>query len=334
MKYRILQTLKEAAPGFVSGEALSRLLDVSRTAVWKYVNELRNENYEIEASTRNGYRLVPKPGRLNGFEIAYKLGTAVVGKNVLYFDSLDSTNDFAKKLASEGCEDGTAVIAGMQSSGRGRVGKTWESLRDKGVYMTVVLRPEIPPERIQLLTLASSVAVVDAIAETCGVAAGIKWPNDILLDGKKVCGILTEMNCETDIVNYAVIGIGINFSQSAEDFPEGLKDKAVSLLGYLRQRGVPAGAPDRLDLVRAVLVRLDRNYSLLSEGSGSLIVEKWKQRSLTLGKEVRITARDGQYTGTALDIAGDGRLVVSCSDGTVREVLSGEISVRGVSGYI
>lgn len=334
MKYKILYALKEAAPGFVSGEALSRLLNVSRTAVWKYINELRNENYDIEASTRNGYRLVPKPGRLNGFEISYRLGTAVVGRNVLYFETLDSTNDFAKKLASEGCEDGTAVIAGAQSSGRGRLGRAWESPRDSGVYMTVILKPEIPPERIQLLTLASSVAVVDAIAETCGVAAGIKWPNDIILDGKKVCGILTEMNCETDIVNYAVIGIGINFSQTAGDFPGELKDRAVSLLDHMRKKGIRDRSPDRVDLIRAVLAGLDRNYALLTNGSGDLIVDLWKQRSLTLGREVQITARDGQFTGTAIDITGDGKLVVSCGDGAVREVLSGEISVRGLLGYI
>ena len=334
MKYEILKALREAAPEFVSGEALSRLLGVTRTSVWKCINELRTENYEIEASSRNGYRFVSKPVRLNSFEIAYRLGTVTIGRNVLYYDELDSTNSYAKKLATEGCEDGTVVIAGRQTAGRGRIGRNWYSPQDKGIYMTVVLKPMIPPEKIQLLTLAASVAAVDAIRCVCDVEAGIKWPNDIILDGKKVCGILTEMNCETDLVNFAAIGIGINFSQKPGDFPDELRDKAVSLMTYLQDRGTQGKTPDRLDLIRSVLTELDKGYSLLMEDCGSEIVEMWKQRSLTIGREVSIHHRDGQFTGIARNITLDGRLVVSCSDGAIREVLSGEISVRGLLGYI
>lgn len=334
MRYKILMALREASPEFVSGEALSKLLGVTRTTVWKCINELRTEDYDIEASSGNGYRLVSKPGQLNGFETAYRLGTAIIGRNVSYFDMLDSTNSYAKKLATKGCEDGTVVIAGRQTAGRGRIGRRWESPQDKGLYLTVVLKPGIPPEKIQLLTLVASVAVVDAINTVCGAGAGIKWPNDIILDGKKVCGILTEMNCETDLVNFAVLGIGINFSQTADDFPEDLRDKAVSLIAYLQNKGMESKIPNRLDLVRGVLTELDKGYALLTGGCGDKIVEMWKRRSLTIGREVSIQHRDGHYTGTALDITGDGRLVVSCSDGAIREVLSGEISVRGLLGYI
>lgn len=333
MKYDILKALREAAPEFVSGEALSRQLGVTRTSVWKCINELRTENYEIEASSRNGYRFVSKPARLNAFEIAYRLGTEIIGRNVLYFDILDSTNSYAKKLATEGCEDGTVIIAGRQSAGRGRTGKTWESPQDKGIYLTVILKPLIPPEKIQLLTLAASVAAVDSIRSVCDVEAGIKWPNDIILDGRKVCGILTEMNCETDLVNFVAIGIGINFSQIPGDFPDELSDKAVSLMTYMQGKGTEGKIPDRLDFTRSLLTELDKVYALLKKDCGSEIIKMWKQRSLTIGREVCIHQRDGQFTGTALDITPDGRLVVSCSDGTTREVLSGEISVRGLLGY-
>ena len=334
MKHKILKALREAAPEFVSGEALSRLLGVTRTAVWKCINELRTEGYGIEASSRNGYRFVSKPAQLNSFEIAYRLGTATIGRNVLYFDVVDSTNSRAKKLAAEGCEDGTVVVADRQTAGRGRIGRNWYSLQNKGIYLTIVLKPMIPPEKIQLLTLAASAAVVDAIRSVCQVETGIKWPNDIILDGKKVCGILTEMNCETDLVNFAVIGIGINFSQAPGDFPNELRDKAVSLMTYLQDMGKQGNAPDRLDLIRSLLTELDKGYSLLKEDCGSKIIEMWKQRSLTIGREVSIHHRDGQFNGTARDITLDGRLVVSCSDGAIREVLSGEISVRGLLGYI
>ena len=334
MKYEILQALKEAAPEYVSGEELSRLLGVTRTTVWKCINELRKLDYAIEASSRNGYRLVSKPDRLNGFEVAHRLGTAVVGRNVLYFDTLDSTNNHAKMLASGGCEDGTVIIAGNQTAGRGRIGKSWNSQENKGVYMTVVLRPAIPPEKIQLLTLAAAVAVVDAVRSVCGVEAGIKWPNDVVLEGKKICGILTEMNCEMDIVNFAVLGIGINYSQTSADFPEELRDRAVSVLAHLQARGIQGNPPGRIDLARAVLTELDKGYALLTGGDEGRIVEMWKRRSVTIGREVGIRHRDGSFTGTAVDITSDGRLVVSCSDGAVREVVSGEISVRGLLGYI
>lgn len=334
MKYEILKALRDAAPGFVSGESLSRLFRVTRTSVWKYINELRAEDYKIEASSRNGYRFVSRPVRLNAFEIAYRLGTAIIGHNVLYFDILDSTNNYAKKLATEGCEDGTVVIAGSQVAGRGRIGRDWYSSQDKGIYLSVVLKPAMPPEKIQLLTLAASVAVVDAVKNVCGVEAGIKWPNDVILDGKKVCGILTEMNCEADLVNFAIIGIGINFSQASGDFPDGLEDKAVSLMAYLQGKGAQGKIPDRLDLIRSVLTELDKVYSQLTENGGGKVVDMWKQRSLTIGREVRIHHSEGQFTGTALDITADGRLVIACGDGATREVSSGEISVRGILGYI
>ena len=334
MKYKILCMLRENAPEYVSGEVLSRKLSVSRTAIWKNVNGLVAEGYCIDASTRKGYRLVSLPDKLNGFEIGYDLKTTVVGRKVLYFDVVDSTNNHARKIASEGCEDGTVVIAGKQTAGRGRLGRKWESYEDTGIYLSIILKPVISPEDIQIIPIAASVAVTQAIEAVTGIRAGIKWPNDIILDNKKVCGISTEMNSEMEKVNFIILGIGINFSQKPEDFPPELHDKAISLGFFAEKNHLSIDISKKLDLIRAVLSELDRIYSLIMKGHSLKLIEKWKNYALTLNKDVRIIYRDKEYTGQAVDITNDGRLVVRCDDGVIREVLSGEVSVRGLLGYV
>lgn len=229
MKYAILQLMKEAAPGFVSGGELGKRFHVSRTAVWKYIEELRQEGYSIEAVPRNGYRLLSSKDRLNAYEIANDLNTSVAGNEVVYLDTVDSTNNYARKMADEGCVDGFTVIAGQQTAGKGRLGRSWASPNGSGIYVSIVLRPPLAPSETQIFTLAAAAALVNAIRETTGLKAGIKWPNDVVIDGRKLCGILTEMNSEADRVNYIILGIGINYSQEAEDFPEELRNRAISL---------------------------------------------------------------------------------------------------------
>lgn len=333
MKYRILEALKSNKDGFLSGEALSRQLEVSRTAVWKYINELRLEGYDIASVSRRGYRLAAEPDIINSYVLSAELGTGIVGKYVKYFDRVDSTNLRAKELAAD-CEDGTVIVAGEQTAGNGRYGRKWESKEGAGIYMSVILKPEIPPEEVQLITLAASVAVATALKETTGIAAGIKWPNDVVLDGRKVCGILTVMSSEMERVNYIVLGIGINFSQKNEDFPEELQDKAISVLEYLRKYKPAATEIKRSDLARAVFVKLDELYGMLLDGRKREITELWRKNSATLGKEIWVTGKDADYTGKAVDITDDGRLVVICEDGSRKELLSGEVSVRGLLGYI
>lgn len=335
MKYEILKMLKESAPGFVSGEVLSKRLDVSRTVVWKCIGELKGENYKIESSSKKGYRLAALPEEPNGFEIGYGLGTGVIGREIFYYDKLDSTNTLAKKLAAEGCIEGTVVAAGSQTAGRGRLGRTWESPEGKGIYLSVVLRPAIAPSEIHIITIAASLAAARAIDGATGLESGIKWPNDILAGGKKICGILTEMNCETDRVNYAVCGIGINYSQMTGDFPEELKDRATSVLSLKassgKTEGMPAdAAPGRLELIRSLLRELDLTYAAVTKGMGQDIVRLWKSRSLTLGKEISFSSGGGTISGRAIDITGEGRLVVECDGGGKKEILSGEVSVRGL----
>jgi len=331
MKYNILHRLKEASPGCVSGGELGKLFGVSRTAVWKYIEELRQEGYLIEASSRKGYRLLPSFEKLNSYEIADGLGTVIVGRAVEYYDTVDSTNNLAKKLAAEGCVAGTAVVAGRQTAGRGRLGRNWESPAGKGIYVSVVLRPDMAPAETQILTLAAAVAAADALKEATGVGTGIKWPNDLVIEGKKVCGILLEMSSEADKVNYIVLGIGINFSQDREDFPDELKNRAVSLRMSAQAKD-PAEIKQfsKLSVIRAVLFKLDEVIRQISDGRREDILERWRKYSVTLGRTVSFKLQGIEYSGTAVDITPDGKLSVDCLDGVRRDLYSGEVSVSGI----
>ncbi len=334
MRYKILQLLKEAA-GYVSGQEIGRRFNISRNAIWKRVEELRQEGYIIEAAPRKGYRLLPSEERLNSYEIANDLCTLIVGRNVEYFDILDSTNNFAKRLAVEGCAEGTTVVAGQQTAGRGRLGRGWESPANKGIYITVVLRPPMAPQETQILTLAAAVAVAKGISTASGIPTGIKWPNDLVIGGRKVCGILAEMSSEAESVNYIVLGIGINYSQGVKEFPEELRNKAISL--RMASEDAKAGKSkdiSRLALIRSVLCELDECYQLVLNGLHDEILDMWKEHSVTIGREVCFTIRDVEYYGTAVGITEDGKLSVDCSDGVRRDLLSGEVSVRGIYGYV
>lgn len=330
MKDIILQKLKENISGYVSGEALSSALNVSRTAVWKYIKELKKDGYLIDSSTRKGYKLDFSPDILSAGELQFNLETSILGRKIFCFESIDSTNSYAKKIAAEGCEDGTVVIADVQTAGRGRLGRTWDSTGGKGIWMSVVLRPSGSLEDVQIITLAASVAVVNALKGAVGVEAGIKWPNDIILKGKKVCGILTEMSSEIDRINYLVIGIGVNVNHNPEDFPESLRDSATSL----KSHSADGFILERSQIIKRILVELEVIYKKVLNGSIPEIVQAWKRYSVTLGREVKLKIKDCEHVGVAKDVTADGKLVVSCNDGIVREVMSGEVQVRGLLGYI
>jgi len=340
LKYSVAKLLKDAAPRYVSGGDIARRFNVTRAAVWKCIEELREEGYIIEASTRKGYRLVSMQDCLNAFEIQNGLNTSVVGRSVVFLNSIDSTNSYAKRLALEGAENGTVVVAAEQTMGRGRLGRSWESPAGKGIYMSVLLKPDVEPYETPVLTLAAAVAVSDAIKEATGLDTGIKWPNDLVIDGKKVCGILFEMMSEADRVSNVILGIGINYSQEPEDFPAELKDRAISLKTASEKGAVPpcttpGSMPEfsRLSVIRAVLKQLDIVVRMVINGRTDEVLAMWKDKSVTLGREVSFTLKGVQYSGVATDITGDGKLLVECSDGVRRELLSGEVSVRGIYGY-
>lgn len=332
MKEKIIDHLKHNMGRYVSGEALSDTLGVSRTAIWKHIKELKEEGYIIEASSKKGYMLSAIVDILNECEISQGLSTEIIGRKIYYFRSIDSTNKYAKDMASEGCLDGTVVVADTQTAGRGRLGRVWSSAEKKGIWMSVVLRPTIPPEEVQLITLGASVAVVSAIYTALGLQAGIKWPNDIILDGKKVCGILIEMSCEMEQVGFIVVGIGINVNHVLEDFPEGIRNTATSL--KLQVNGDPKDTINRSNIIKKILEELERIYENIKSGSSKDIIDKWKKYSVTIGKQVRVTAKGMEYIGTATNITDDGKLVLTLADGSTHEVISGEVSVRGLLGYV
>ncbi|ADU73267.1 BirA family biotin operon repressor/biotin-[acetyl-CoA-carboxylase] ligase [Acetivibrio thermocellus AD2] len=334
VKEVILKKLKESTQNYVSGEELSNILGVSRTAVWKCINELKKEGYVIDSSSKKGYKLCYVPDIINSWEIKEGLGTRIIGQNIHCFSEIDSTNNYAKTLAQKGCDDGTVVLAEHQTQGRGRLGRSWDSMGGKGIWMSIVLRPAVGLEDVQIITLAAAVAVVLAFKKVMGIDAGIKWPNDIVLDGKKVCGILTEMSMEMERINFLILGIGINFSHEESEFPEEIRDRATSLGIYLKEKkGMDISRFKRSHLIRAILSELEEVYDMINEGKAGVIVEEWKKYSVTLGKEVVIKYREEQYTGIAQDVDQSGRLIVKQDDGTVREILSGEVSVRGLLGY-
>lgn len=330
MKYSIVQLLKNAAPEFVSGGEIAARFKVTRSAIWKYIEELRNEGYVIEASTRKGYRLVSMDDCLNAFEIKNELNTSIVGRDVIFLPSIDSTNSYAKRIALEGAVDGTVIVAAEQTMGRGRLGRSWESLQGKGIYLSVLLRPAMEPVETPILTIAAAVAVSNGISEATGIATGIKWPNDLVIDGKKVCGILFEMSTEADRVSSIILGIGINYSQEPSDFPAELRDRAISLKTASRE---PAQL-SKLSIIRAVLRHLDNVINFILSGNEEKVLDMWRARSVTIGRQVSFTLKNTQYTGVATDITRDGKLSVECTDGVRRELLSGEVSVRGIYGYV
>lgn len=326
LKNLILHRLKEKRE-YISGEELSNSLGVSRTAVWKHINELRKEGYNIESSSRKGYKLIELPDILDEREICIPEGQHI-GRKLIHFDEIDSTNNHAKKIANDGCPHGTVVIAERQTLGRGRVGRLWQSDNNQGLWFSIILRPDLEPEQVQIITLAASVAVVEGIFRDLGINCGIKWPNDIILENNKLCGILTELSAEPGHVNFVVVGIGINVNQTFGEFDAEIQNKATSLQIHT------GGKVSRVRLLGSILSCFEEMYNKVLEKNTCEIIDRWNKYSVTLGREVKIVSREVEYIGIAQSVAPDGKLVVKCKDGTVREISAGEVQVRGLLGYV
>ena len=327
----VLTLLRASGGAFLSGEELSRQLGLSRTAVWKAVDALRRDGYDIEARTGMGYRLAGVPNVLTEAEIRPLLrSSSVVGRVLRCFDEIDSTNTYAKQLALEGGADGAVVTANCQTAGRGRMDRAFQSPRDKGIYLTVLLRPELPVERLMPVTALAGVAVCRAVEETCGIRPGLKWPNDPVLNGKKLCGILTELSveAETGRLQYLVVGIGINVLHTAADFSPDVAEIATSLAMEL---GRPVSRPA---LAAALIGELDRLYDALKTGELSDYLAEYRRDCVNLGKTVQLLSSGGRETVTAVDVDEAFGLVVRSPDGTEKTVRSGEVSVRGMYGYV
>ena len=325
MKHKILDRLHEE-DDFLSGEKLSEEFGLSRTAIWKHVKSLKEDGYQIESVTRKGYRLVASPDIVNYDEIKEILHTKIVGNKVIYFNSLESTNKTAKEVAAVN-DEGTVVVAEQQTKGRGRLGREWISPNRKGLYFSVILKPDTDPTKVAKLTLMGAAAVNRGLLDM-GMESQIKWPNDIVIKGKKVAGILTEMNCELGTINHIVIGIGINVNQSRDEIPYELRDRATSLLIEGNR------AINRKELLAAVLNRLDEFYlDFMDEENTDRVLEICRDNSAVIGKDVLVIQGENSRKGHVVGINHDGELQVRFDTG-LEAIFSGEVSIRKEDEYI
>lgn len=326
MKSEILRILKNSTD-YVSGQELCNLLGVSRTAVWKVMNQLKEEGYQIDSVSKKGYRLLESPDILSKEEIKSQMETVSLGTEVVYLDAVDSTNTYAKSIADNGGIHGTLVVAGMQTVGKGRRGRTWVSPKDTGIWMTLILKPDMKPVGASMLTLVAGLAVARAITQETGEECQIKWPNDIVMNGRKVCGILTEMSTEFDYINHVVVGIGIN--ANIREFPEELQQTASSLL-------LESGhAVHRAKLIARVMKEMESCYEIfLRTQDMSALMAEYNERLVSLDKEVVILRGNDRIEAVSLGIDKEGELLIRTRDNHIEKVVAGEVSVRGVYGYV
>ena len=326
MKTEVLRMLKEAE-GYISGQEICEKFNVSRTAVWKVIKQLETEGYLIEAVRNKGYRLKMAGDILSRAEIESSMNTKWAGKKVLYFDETGSTNTEAKQAAEARAPHGPLAVADYENMGNGRRGRMWTSPRGVGVWMSLMIRPEIHPSAASMLTLVAALAVSEGIGKTCGLETQIKWPNDIVADGKKICGILTEMSTELECINYVVTGMGINANM--EELPEEIKDVATSILLQTGKR------VKRSQLIGAVMESYEKYYNVFMEsGNMSGLLDVYNSHLANMQRSVRVLQPGSEYVGTALGINDAGELLVNPEDGAVHQVIAGEVSGRGIYGYV
>ena len=300
MREKVIKAILDSGENFMSGEQLSKKLGISRTAVWKHINALREEGYNIESVNKKGYRLAEKPDDILSSEnIAYNLPTEFIGKKVIHLDTVGSTND--------------------------RLGRVWKSKSGDGIWMSLIIKPKIEPYKAPFLTLVAGASVVKALSNL-GVEASIKWPNDIIVHNKKICGILTELSAEMERVNYVVIGIGINIKTI--DFPDEIKEKATSLYkeGYKLSR---------VDIVRQFCIEFEKLYKgYILDGNKQDTLELCRKYSAIIGKQVYVIKNNKRELVKCIDINENGNLIVKEKNGEIQEIMSGEVSIRGVKGYV
>ena len=321
MQKKILDILLNT-DDFISGQEISERLGVSRQAVWKSINALKEKGYEIQSVTNRGYRLVSSPNYLNESSLKSLLHNKIIGKNLIVLDSVDSTNDCLKKLGNEGCENGTVVVTREQTKGKGRLGKTWQSKKDDGIAFSVLLRPNVAPSEVSAITPLAGLAVCKAIREYTKLDCVIKWPNDIIVGRKKLVGILTEMSAEFDAVEYVITGIGINIDHTS--FPEEIAFKATSLL-------LETGRHiDKNEFLACVLEHLENEFVKNNLELTPTALSEYTDLCATVGRSVTFQRGTRRISGMAVGVSEHGELKVMMSDGTICLVNSGEVTVQGI----
>ncbi len=330
MKAKILETLK-STDAYVSGQQLCETLGVSRTAIWKVIGRLKEEGYEIDCIRNKGYRLLGEPDLFSAEEIRKHLQTKTLAGKVFFYEETGSTNNDCKLLMEQNSPASVLAAAANQNAGKGRRGRQWSSPKNTSVSFSLGLVPDFEAEKASMLTLLMALAVCKAIEETTSLEAGIKWPNDIVIDGKKVCGILTEMHLEMEVVSSVVIGVGINALQL--EFEPQIETVATSLLLEMQRLGLEQ-KPARAQLTAACINHFEKIYEtfLQTLDLGGL-KEAYEKRMVNLDREVRVLDPKGEFSGVAKGINDRGELLVETADGQITSVYAGEVSVRGVLGY-
>lgn len=322
IRRKLLAAFSEADGGYVSGQKISELLGCSRTAVWKHIEELRKEGFVLEAVRRKGYRIVKTPEKITANEIQLGLQTDFIGQNIVYYDTVDSTQKIAHELSQKSAEEGTLVVADEQTGGRGRMARVWYSPKGTGIWMSIILRPNIPLQKTPQLTLLTAVALVEGIEEVTGLSPTIKWPNDILINGKKAVGILTELEAEADQVHSVIIGIGINVNQQIDEFPEAIRNTATSI-------AIEKGEKiHRALIIQKFLERFEKWYTTYLEHGFKPIKLLWESYSISLNKTIHARTLSGTVVGKALGINEEGALLIETSEGKIEKVYSADIDIK------
>jgi len=320
LKYKILKFLRSTPLEFLSGEQVAKRCGITRTMVWKHVKSLQEEGYEIEAVPSQGYRLTHEPDILRAFDLRRGLKSKTIGKEIKILPIIESTNTHAMEIASQGAAEGTAVIAETQTSGKGRIGRKWFSPKGN-IYTSIILRPNISVNRSPLITLMGAVAVVSTLRTMCNVRACIKWPNDIFVSEKKISGILTEMSAEQDQIRHIVLGIGINVNMAHSTLPLEIRTSATTLACEMGQ------VVDRTSILQKLFVDIERWY-LLFLRDPKVILQEWKGLNMTIGKNVIVHSTGDTFAGKATDIDDEGRLIIVLTNGIVRRIAAGDVSLQ------
>ena len=322
MRKTIADFLKSNKGKFISGERIANVLGISRAAVWKHIQQLRKSGYKILSSEHSGYKLQVSPDLLLPSEIQTDLQTKIIGKRISYQITTDSTNRIAKALANEGAADGTLVIAEEQTGGKGRLGRSFFSPKYKSILMSIILKPKFLPHDAPKCTLMAAVAAANAMLRF-DLQPAIKWPNDLLYEGRKIIGILTEISAEIGKVNYIVIGIGINVNINREEFPVELQDIAASLSEMKGEK------LSRIDFLKAFLEEFDKLYLEANENNFDEILVQWRKYNITLGKNIRVipAGSEKEFSAVAEDIDSEGALIVKTEKG-IEKIYAGDVSIR------
>ncbi|MDD5432592.1 MAG: biotin--[acetyl-CoA-carboxylase] ligase [Candidatus Omnitrophica bacterium] len=314
MRERILELLRKK-DDYVSGDQISHRLGITRQGLWKHIQELKEVGYDIVAVPHLGYRFQSAPDRLFDFEVTKDLNTKLLGKKIHYFDSVDSTMNVAMQLGLKGAQEGTIVLAETQVKGKGRQGRIWSSPKYKGIYLSLILRPKLLPTQASILTFVSAVGICEGIKEATGIDVQIKWPNDIFLQNKKLGGLLTELDAETDKINFLVVGMGLNVNNDKKS----LIAQAISLKEFRKEQ------VNRVVLLQEILRKIESNYLAFQLKGAHFITEKWRQHSITLGKRVKVYCQKEHIEGEAVDIDVDGGLLVRNDTGFTQKVMAGDV---------